>query len=39
MAELAAALEGGAPDAGAALEPLEAALAPTVAALRAALAR
>ena len=38
MAELASALEAGVPDARAALEPLEAALAPTIAVLRAALA-
>jgi HPt (histidine-containing phosphotransfer) domain-containing protein len=38
MAELAAAVEAGVPDAGAALEALEAALAPTIAALRAAIA-
>ena len=39
MAELAAVLEASVPDARAALVPLEAALAPTIAALRAALAR
>ena len=38
LAELAAALEAGVPDARAALYPLEAALAPTLAALRTALA-
>jgi HPt (histidine-containing phosphotransfer) domain-containing protein len=38
MAEIAAALDAGVPDAPAALERLEAALAPTIAALRAALA-
>jgi HPt (histidine-containing phosphotransfer) domain-containing protein len=38
MAELAAAVEAGVPDAGVALESLEAALAPTIAALRAAIA-